>query len=195
MNRIAGQRIANSAQAAKNPVDLVTALALAAGAGGVTVTGLASLIDLFTGDARIDNSGEYSANSAIAAIPVATGLAGATAGALADPVAAKQIAVLADLSRLEEAGAQMGRDLAMRSQVQGGSAPDAAMGQEAVNRLNNSKQELAAAVLKAVRGKNLNAEQVMRRANRTLALGGGLGAAAGSVPALMLMKDEPNQTA
>ena len=118
-----------------------------------------------------------------------------TAGALADPVAAKQIAVLADLSRLEEAGAQMGRDLAMRSQVQGGPAPDAAMGQEAVNRLNNSKQELAAAVLKAVRGKNLNAEQVRRRANRTLALGGGLGAAAGSVPALMLMKDEPSQQA
>tara|TARA_B100001121_G_scaffold78413_1_gene69559 strand:- start:161 stop:745 length:585 start_codon:yes stop_codon:yes gene_type:complete len=194
MNRIAGQRIANSAQAAKNPVDLVTALALAAGAGGVTVTGLASLIDLFTGDARINNSGEYSANAAIGAIPVATGLAGVTAGALADPVAAKQVAVLADLARLEEAGAQMGRDLAMRSQA-GGPAPNAAIGQQAVNRLNNSKQELAAAVLKAVRGKNLNAEQVMRRANRALAVGSGLGAAAGSVPALMLMKDEPNQTA
>lgn len=171
-------------------MDLVTALALAAGAGGITVTGLASLIDLFTGDTQYNNSGEYIANSMIGAIPGGTALAGLTAEAIADPVAAKQLAVLADLGVLEQAGADMGRELAMNTQVNGAPEPDSSRGQAAVNRLKKSKEELAQEVLKAMSKNNLTSDQVLRRANRNLAIGGGLGALAGSIPAVGLMMDD-----
>ena len=174
----------------KDSRDLLTAIALAAGVGGLGVTGLASLIDLFTGSANMSNSGEYIANSVISSIPAATGAAGVGAAALMHPTVRKELEMSANLGAMQEAAAQAGREAAMYASGHG-PRPNTAATNAAAGQVNESKKQLLMAAAEQARKEGISPEEVINRGRRHMMRAGGLGAAAGAIPALLMMRDAP----
>ena len=191
-NRFAGKKVAAMSPGAegKDSRDLLTAIALAAGVGGLGVTGLASLIDLFTGSANMGNSGEYLANSVISSIPAATGAAGVGAAALMHPTVRKELEMSANLGAMQEAAAQAGREAAMYASGHG-PRPNTAATNAAAGQVNESKKQLLMAAAEQARKEGISPEEVINRGRRHMMRAGGLGAAAGAIPALLMMRDAP----
>ena len=180
--------------------DVVTALAALGGIGGLTVTGLTNLIDYFTGDARIDNSGEYLANSAITAIPLGTAAAGAGLVAANDPVARGLTGLMGDVAAARQAGQDYGAEAIMASLARdAGATPNRAAVDDAANRVSAGQQRLAEVLREKMQADaklagiapEQAAELLLRRSAHGLGRGAGFGALAGSVPAVMLMMDRP----
>lgn len=180
--------------------DVVTTLAALGGLGGLTVTGLASLIDYFTGDARIDNSGEYLANSAITAIPLGTAAAGAGLVAANDPVARGLVGFMGDVAAARQAGEEYGAEAIMASLGRGAvPAPNRGPVDDAASRVSAGRQRIAEALREKMQADarlsgmapEQAAELLLKRSAHGLGRGAGFGALAGSIPAVMLMMDRP----
>ena len=202
MARLAGDRLTSAAGRPElSGADVVTALVALGGLGGVTATGLAGLLDYFTGDTRIENSGEYVANSAITAIPVGAAAAGAGLVAATDPVARGLVGLVGDIAAARQAGQDYGGEAMMASMANGDmSGPDRASVEAAGNRVNASKEKLVQALVAKIQADpkyvGQDARQVIEkqlmRSGHNLARGAGLGAIAGSIPAVMMMMDRPS---
>ena len=175
----------------KDPRDLLTAIALAAGVGGLGVTGLASLIDLFTGSANMGNSGELLANSVIAEIPGLTGAAGVGAAALMHPTVRKELEMSANLGAMQEAAAQAGREASMYASGQSVTRPNTAATNAAAGKVSESKKQLLLAAVEQARKEGISPEEVIKRGRHHMMRAGGVGAAAGAIPALLMMRDAP----
>ena len=201
MARLAGERLKSAAgRNEMSGADVVTALAALGGIGGLTVTGLANLIDYFTGDARIDNSGEYLANSAITAIPIGTAAAGAGLVGAADPVARSLMGVMGDVAAARQAGQEYGAEAIMASLAPGAAAtPNRAQVEDAASRVSAGQQRLAQVLREKIQADaalsgmapEQAAELLLKRSGHGLGRGAGFGALAGSIPAVMLMMDRP----
>lgn len=201
MARLAGERLKSAA--GRNEVsgaDVVTALAALGGIGGLTVTGIASLLDYFTGDARIYDSGEYLANSAITAIPLGTAAAGAALMSAKDPVARNVMGMMGDVAAARNAGRDYGAEAILASlDPEAASAPNRAQVEDAANRVNAGKQRLAEALREKIASDpklagmapEQAAQLLLKRSAHGLGRGAGFGALAGSIPAVMLMRDTP----
>lgn len=193
MNRLAGTRLqAASGRSDLTGADMVTALAALGGLGGITVSGLMGLIDLFQGSSRADNSGEYLANSAITAIPWGTAAAGAGLVAATDPVARGLLNVMGEVAAARQAGQEYGADAVMRSMAPDAAMPNRQAVEEAANRVQQAGQAMASRLQERLQAKpGLTPEMAVLRSGHNLARGASLGALAGSVPAVMLMMDSP----
>ena len=178
MKRVAGQRIADAAGSDASGRDVVTKLILAGATAGLGATGIMGLIDLFTGDARIDNSGEYLANSAIQSIPFGTAALGAAVAS--DPVSRGVMDVLMKQANLQEAASSVYVD------------QDRNLNRAKVG-FADSAQQLKERIMQEVSKNHSDPADVMRKSGRNLARGAGIGAIAGSIPAVMLMRDAPAQ--
>lgn len=199
--RKAGQSVKKLAGGNPSDSDWVATLALLGGTGALGAAGLAGLVDLFAGSSNIGNSGgnEYMMNSVINTIPVATTVAGVGAAAVMDPISRAMVASALNKAAAKTAGERYG-SAAMESYL-GGAAPNApaAEAEQAVNSVAESRRRLAELVAAEVnKAPGLSAEQqmmrakeVIRRGNRNVAIGGGLGAILGAVPAIAMMQDAP----
>lgn len=202
MARLAGDRLKSATGRSElSGADVVTALVALGGLGGITATGLAGLLDYFTGDTRIDNSGEYVANSAITAIPVGAAAAGAGLVAATDPVASGLIGLVGDVAAARQAGQEYGGEAMMASMAPGEAPdPDRASVEAAGNRVNASRERLVQALMTKIQADPKYAgqdarqvtEKLLLRSGHNLARGAGLGAIAGSIPAVMMMMDRPS---
>lgn len=192
-DRFAGKRIAALSPGAdgKDSKDLLTTLAVAAGLGGLSVTGLASLIDLFTGSANVGNSGEYLANSVISSIPAGTAVAGAGAAALMNPIVRKDLETLASLGAMQDVAAQAGRDAAMYAKGVTDQPPSTTATNVMANRVDESARQLLLAAAQQAKKEGITPQEVIARGRRQMMRGGGIGAAAGTIPALLMMRDAP----
>ena len=168
MTRLAGSRLKSATGKDEvSAADVVTTIAALGGIGGLGVTELASLLDYFTGDARIYNSPEFFANSAITTIPLGTAAAGLGAVMLADPVAREMVS---NAAAVENAAQKVDARKERLIQV--------AMEQAAAKKkYADTRPDVAAEIL-------------IKRGAHRLARGAGFGALAGSVPAVMMMRDE-----
>ena len=201
MARLAGERLKSAAGRSEiSGADVVTALAALGGIGGLTVTGIASLLDYFTGDARIYDSGEYLANSAITAIPLGTAAAGAALMGASDPVARNMMGVMGDVAAARNAGREYGAEAILASlDPEAASVPNRAQIEDAANRVNAGKQRLAEALRERIQSDpkmagmapEQAAQLLLKRGAHGLGRGASIGALAGSVPAVMLMMDAP----
>lgn len=201
MARLAGERLNSAAGRSEiSGADVVTALAALGGIGGLTVTGIASLLDYFTGDARIYDSGEYLANSAITAIPLGTAAAGAALMGANDPVARNMMGVMGDVAAARNAGREYGAEAILASlDPEAASVPNRAQIEDAANRVNAGKQRLAEVLRERIQSDpkmagmapEQAAQLLLKRGAHGLGRGAGIGALAGSVPAVMLMMDAP----
>jgi len=200
MARLAGDRLKSAAgRGNMSSADVVTALAALGGLGGLTVTGIVNLLDYFTGDTDITNSGEYLANSAITAIPLGTAAAGAGLVMAADPVARELVGVVGDTAAARQVASQYGGDAVM-TMLSGGQvarpdsgAVDAAaqkVGQRAEKVAQEIRQTISADPRLSGMDAGLAAELVAARSGHRLARGAGFGALAGSIPAVLLMQDQ-----
>ena len=179
--------------------DVVTALAALGGLGGLTVTGIANLLDYFTGDANITNSGEYLANSAITAIPLGTAAAGAGLVMATDPVARELVGVVGDTAAAREVASQYGGDALMNLMSGNQTAtPDMAAVEEAKQRVDRRAGRLTEEVLRGIAANpklaamdpQAAAELLVNRGGHRLARSASLGALVGSIPAVLLMQDQ-----
>jgi hypothetical protein len=204
MARLAGDRLKNATgKEGMSSADVVTALAALGGIGGLTVTGIVNLLDYFTGDATIGNSGEYLANSAITAIPLGTAATGVGAAMALDPVARELVGVIGDTAAARQVASQYGGDAVMSLLSRGESGrPDAQAVEQAAGKVNERVEGLIQA-LRQQAGKDqkmsglppdLAAEALVKRSGHNLARAAGIGALAGSVPAVMLMQDQRGPT-
>lgn len=201
MKRMAGQSVKQLSGGNPSDVDWVTTLALLGGTGALGAAGLAGLVDLFAGSSNIGNSGgnEYMMNSMIEAIPVATTVAGVGAGMAIDPISRAMVVSALDKAAAKAAGERYG-SAAMENYL-GGAAPNApaAEAEQAVNSAAESRRkfaELVAAEVNKTPGlsaeqRMMRAKEVIRRGNRNVAIGGGVGAILGAVPAIAMMQDAP----
>jgi len=199
MARLAGDRLKNATgKEGLSSADVVTALAALGGIGGLTVTGIVNLLDYFTGDAKAWNSGEYLANSAITAIPLGTAAAGIGAAMAMDPVARELVGVAGDTAAARQVASQYGGDAVMSMLSRGESGqPNAQAVEDAAGKVNERAERLMKIVLdraskdKATAGlpPAAAAEMLTKRGAHNLARAAGIGALAGSVPAVMLMQD------
>jgi len=200
MPRLAGSRLKNATGKDEvSAADVVTTIAVLGGIGGLGVTGLAGLLDYFTGDARIYNSPEFFANSAITTIPLGATAAGLGAAMLVDPVAREMVGVVNDTGVARQMAAQHGGDAVMSMLTRGESAsPNAAAVENAAQKVDARKERLIQVAMEQAAAKkkyadtrpDVAAEILVKRGAHRLARGAGLGALAGSVPAVMMMRDE-----
>lgn len=182
-------QVAGASQTAAR--DAVETIALLAGATGLSVTGLMGLLDYFSGDARIDNSGEYFVNPLIMSIPAATGALGLGVGAVMDPVARADLAARGELNVAKLMAKDFyGRKIDEGRQAMTEDEKRAAI--DAMNRVQSSRQNLNQKMGEAQQ--KAPDIDVLRRARSRVGIGAGLGAALGTVPALYMLSDAPRQT-
>ena len=176
MRRKAGQKIAG--EVGKNAIegDALTKVIIAGATAGLGATQLMGLIDLFTGEAQLANSGEMSANLAINLVPLATAAAGAAVGS--DPVSRGLLGAYA-------------QDVHFKNTVR--TATQDADINDARQNLYGAADNLKARIMEEASKQHSDPRAVVRQSGRKVARGAGIGAMAGVIPTLMLMRDAPAQ--
>lgn len=208
MNRLAGDRLKQGlGRNDLDSIDFVTALAALGGIGGLTTVGIVNLLDYFTGDATITNSGEYLANSAITAIPLGTAAAGVGLAMARDPLAKELVGLVGDTAAARQVASQYGGDAVM-TMLSGGqaAAPDREAVGDAAQKVSARTKRIEEEVLRKLGSAYTKpgaqtpdmpieraAQAAVARSGRNLIRGAGIGALLGSVPAVMLMQDRGGQ--
>lgn len=204
MRRLSGEALKTGAEErageSLTASDIVTAIAALGGAGALGVTGLTSLYDLFTGESRLDNSGEYLANAGIQLIPISTAAIGAGLVKASDPVAKDLIGLVTNHQAARDVGRDLGAAL-VDSKLTETPLPSASAVETSASNVEAAKQRLIQSTLEKIRSDaELSrmkpaqaAKAVIQRSGRNLMRATGAGAILGSIPAVLMMQDSPTE--